>query len=193
MDQKTMSQEHRIFIAGFGGQGILTLGKLLCLSAMNEGKQVTHLPSYGAEVRGGTAHCHVVISPTQIFSPLVEEADSLIILNELSFERFGNSIKPGGLLVLNSSLADAGDYANRHEVTVLPLPATERATEMGNVLVANAIMLGAFTRATRICRNESVERAFRHLLTGKRSKHLEINLEALRTGVLLADEVLQCT
>ena len=192
MHQQPESHEHRIIVAGFGGQGILTLGKMLCLSAMNEGRQVTYFPSYGAEVRGGTANCNIVISPSQIFSPIVEDADSLIILNELSLERFGDSIKPGGLLVLNTSLADVGDYSSRHEVTMLPLPATERAIQMGNVLVANTIMLGAFVRTTHICRDGSIEQALRQTLTGKRSKHMDINLEAFRTGALLAEEVLQC-
>jgi len=188
MDQQPESQEHRIIIAGFGGQGIITLGRLLCLSAMYEGKQVTCFPSYGAEVRGGTSNCNVVISPTRIFSPVVEETDSLIILNALSLERFGDSIKPGGLLVLNTSLAEVGDYASRHAVTILPVPATELAVEMGNVLVTNTIMLGAFTRATRICRDETVEQALRRTLTGPRSKHVDINLKAFHAGAMLAED-----
>ena len=185
------SQEHRTIIAGFGGQGVLTLGRLLCLAVMSEGKQVTYLPSYGAEVRGGTANCNVVISPERIFSPVVELADSLIMLNALSFERFGDSITPGGLLVLNSSLAEPGDFASRHDATVLPLPATERAAELGNVLVANAMMLGALVRATRMCRDESAEQALRRSMTGKRSRHVDINLEAVRAGILMADELLR--
>ena len=192
MDQQPESQEQRIIVAGFGGQGILTLGKLLCLSAMHDGRQVTYFPSYGAEVRGGTANCSIVISPTRIFSPVVEEADSLIIFNALSLERFGDSIRPGGLLVLNTSLADLGDYASRHAVTIVSVPATERAVEMGNVLVANTIMLGAFTRATRICRDETVEQALRLTLTGKRSKHIDINLRAFHGGATLAKEATEC-
>ena len=101
---------------------------------------------------------------------------TLLEIQKLSFERFGDSVRPGGLLVLNSSLVDSGDYASSHRVTMLAVPATERATEMGNVLVANAIMLGAFARATRICRDEAIEQALRRTLTGKRSRHIEINL-----------------
>ena len=183
--------EQRLIVAGFGGQGILTLGKLLCLAAMQEGRQVTYLPSYGAEVRGGTAHCHVVISPDPIFSPLVEQADSLLILNAQSFERFANSVRPGGLLVLNTSLADPGDYAVSHPVTLLPVPATERALELGTVLVANVLMLGAFMKAAGLCRDESVEAALRQSLTGRKSKSLEVNLQAYKAGAALAQRALR--
>jgi len=184
-------EEHSIFIAGFGGQGVLTLGKLLCLGAMKEGKQVTCLPSYGAEVRGGTAHCHVVISPGQIFSPIVEVADSLIILNELSFERFGGIIRPDGLMVLNRSLVEPGDYQRTHQATVLPLKATERALEMGNILVANVILLGAFVEATGLCGGESIRQALRQSLTGSKRTSLALNLQAYEAGAALAREALQ--
>jgi 2-oxoglutarate ferredoxin oxidoreductase subunit gamma len=190
---EVISAEQRIFVAGFGGQGVLTMGKLLCLAAMNEGKEVTFLPSYGAEVRGGTAHCHVVVSPELIFSPIVEAADSLVILNELSFDRFGEIIRPGGLLVVNSSLVDHGDYERTHEATVLPLPATERATEMGNVLVANVLLLGALVEATDICRPDSIRQALRHSLTGRKSESLALNLEAFEAGAALARRMLQQT
>lgn len=185
------SAEHRVFAAGFGGQGVLTLGKLLCLAAMNEGREVTYLPSYGAEVRGGTAHCHVVISPEQIFSPIVEVADSLIILNELSFERFGEMIRPGGLVILNSSLVDPGDYARTHEATVLALPATERAEQMGNVLVANVLLLGAFLAATGLCQDETARHALRQTLTGSKSKSLGVNLKAYDAGTAMAQQILR--
>jgi len=191
MAQQTASSEHRIMIAGFGGQGVLTLGKLLCVSAMNEGKQVTYLPSYGTEVRGGTAHCHVVISPERIFDPLVETADSLIILNYPSFERFRHILRPGGVAVLNASLVDPGEYAAHQQVTVVPIRATELAAEMGNVLVANVLLLGAFLEATELCRRESVELALRQFLTGPKSRDMELNLAALHRGSRLAAETLQ--
>lgn len=189
--QNGPSQEHRIMIAGFGGQGVLTLGRVLCLGAMSEGSQLTYLPSYGSEVRGGTAHCHVVISTGPIFTPLVEMADSLIILNELSFERFGDSIRPGGLLVLDSSMVKPGDYTSSHDAAVLPVPATDRATEMGNVLVANMILLGAFVKATGICTEDSIGQGLRQVLTGGKSALLDINLEAFKTGAEFAEKILQ--
>ncbi len=185
------SKEHRIFVAGSGGQGVLTLGKLLCLATINEGQKVTFLPSYGAEVRGGTAHCHIVISPEQIFNPIVEQADALIILNEQSFERFGETIRPGGLVLVNSSLIQPGDYESTHEVALLRVPATERATELGNVVVANVLLLGAFVQASGICEHKSIELALRRSLTGRKSESIGINLKAFALGAKLADAVPQ--
>jgi len=184
--QNTANHEHRLIVAGFGGQGVLTLGKLLCLAAISEGKQVTYLPSYGSEVRGGTANCNVVISTGEIFSPVVERADSLIILNELSFERFGGLVEEGGLLVLNTSLVDPGDYAQAHSARVLGVAATERALELGNLVVANVIMLGAFLGASGLCKSANVEKALGQTLTGRKSAALEINLCALQEGLELA-------
>jgi len=175
-------------IAGFGGQGILTLGRLLCVGAMNEGKQVTYLPSYGSEVRGGTAHCHVVISPEPIFSPFVETADSLIILNHPSFERFGEIVRPGGLVVLNTSMVEPGDYERTHRVRLLLVSATELAAEMGNVVVGNVLLLGAFVAASDVCALDSVEGALRELLAGPKSSTIEINLKALHRGAEIAAE-----
>ncbi len=182
MAKDATDQEHRITIAGFGGQGILTMGRLLCGSAMKDGKQVTYLPSYGSEVRGGTAHCYVVISPEPIFSPFVEMADSLIIFNHPSFERFGDAIRAGGLVLLNSSMVEPGDYERTHRVVLVPIRATELAAEMGNVVVGNVLLLGAFVAVSGICRLESVEGALREFLTGPKTSTLELNLRALRRG-----------
>lgn len=184
--------EHRLLIAGFGGQGVLTLGKLLCMAAMDEGKHVTYVPSYGSEVRGGTANCHVVISGGPIFSPVVERPHSLVILNQLSYGRFAGQVRPGGLMVLNSSLvtASAGDDGAEGRsddgARTLRIPATERAAELGNVLVANTIMLGALVEATHICRQESVWGALEETLKGKKAQLLPLNREAYDAGAQLA-------
>ncbi len=171
-----------MIIAGFGGQGILTTGKLLCTAALNEGKEVTYMPAYGTEVRGGTANCHVVISDSRIFSPLVENADSLLIMNQLSMERFGERLKEDGLLLTNSSLVedipDNPGGTNRH----LSIPATERAAELGNVVVANVLMLGAYVRSTEICRDESVLEALEDALSDKDQELLDMNMKAYKTG-----------
>ena len=124
------SAEHRLIVAGFGGQGVLSLGKLLCISAMAEGKTVTYLPSYGAEVRGGTANCQVTISSGSIYSPLVERADSLIILNQLSYDRFAARLREGGLMVVNSSAIDARE--GNGDGRMVAVPATELAAQMGS-------------------------------------------------------------
>lgn len=177
------NQEHRILIAGFGGQGILTLGKLLCNAAINEGRNVTYLPSYGTEVRGGTCNCHVVISAEEIFSPYVETADTLIIMNELSFERFRSSVQPDGLLVLNTSLIDPGDQNAQPRAKILGIPATEMAGEMGNVLVANVFLLGGFIGATGLCEEQSIERAIRTWLGKGKEEKIPLNLKAFRRGI----------
>jgi 2-oxoglutarate ferredoxin oxidoreductase subunit gamma len=187
------SDEHRIIVAGFGGQGVLTLGRLLCTAAMKEGRHVTYLPSYGSEVRGGTANCHVVISPEEIFSPYVELADSLIVLNQPSFDRFGDIVRPGGLVVANTSLVDPGQYERSHEVTLLRVPATEQAAELGNVLVANVMLLGAFLGAMPLCGRECVEEALRQTLSGRKSKALDLNLKAYAKGAHIAQHALQRT
>jgi 2-oxoglutarate ferredoxin oxidoreductase subunit gamma len=190
-DNSPGSPEHRTIIAGFGGQGILTLGKLLCLAAMSEGKQVTYLPAYGAEVRGGTAHCFVKVSPDQIFSPLIEVADSALLFNVQSLERFGNSVRPGGLLVLNTSMADADDYAKTHPVTVLSVPATERAAELGSVLTANVIMAGAFLEAAALCSDESFLQALEQSLAVRKGKAIDLDLLAFKTGKQIAEQALR--
>jgi 2-oxoglutarate ferredoxin oxidoreductase subunit gamma len=181
--QTDNSTEHRILIAGFGGQGILTLGKLLCNAAISEGKNVTYMPSYGTEVRGGTCNCHVVVSPEEIFSPYVEAADSLIILNELSYERFRPTLRRGGLMVLNTSMVDPETYEGDSDAHILGLPATETAGEMGNVLVANVLLLGVFIGATGLCEQESIEQAIREWLGEGKEEKIPLNLKAFRQGI----------
>lgn len=188
------SPQHRIIVAGFGGQGVLTLGKLLCLASMKEGKQVTYMPAYGSEVRGGTANCHLVIGDGPIFSPLVEQADSLIILNQLSYRRFAKRLRPSGHLVINSSLVDPaddgdpGDNGAPSDCTVISVPATGRAAALGNVIFTNVIMLGAYVKATGICRDENILTALEESLRGKRDDLLEPNREAYRTGGEMVEE-----
>lgn len=189
MDKST--SDHRIIIAGFGGQGILTLGKLLCRAAISEGRKVTYMPAYGTEVRGGTANCHVVISENRIFSPLVEEADSLLILNQLSYRRFIDKLRPSGLLVINSSLVDPsdsgrpGDNGAPSDCRMLSIPATRKAAELGNVIFANVLMLGAFVKATGICKDENILAALEESLKGKKKELLETNREAYQNGAAL--------
>jgi len=182
----TNGREHRIIVAGFGGQGVLTLGKVLCTAAMSEGKTVTYLPSYGAEVRGGTANCQVVISSDTIYSPLVERADSLIIMNQLSYDRFAGRVKPHGLLLVNSSLIELDEVPAEGPATVLALPATEMAAEMGNVRIANVILLSAFVTMTRLVGQESCTAALEGLLGERKPGLMDLNMQAMRRGVELA-------
>jgi 2-oxoglutarate ferredoxin oxidoreductase subunit gamma len=137
---------HRIIIAGAGGQGIMLLGKILAEAAMRERKNVTYLPAYGAEVRGGTANCMIVISDAEIGSPLVQEADSLIVMNEPSLVRFANTISKKGTIFINSSLVPESVRAERGR----RFPFTDIAAGIGNLKVANMVALGCFCEKTKV-------------------------------------------
>ncbi|MFW6456730.1 MAG: 2-oxoacid:acceptor oxidoreductase family protein [Planctomycetota bacterium] len=180
------AHEHRILIAGFGGQGILSLGKLLCNAAISENANATYMPSYGTEVRGGTCNCHLVISLDEIFSPYVEKADFLIILNQMSFKRFNPILAPDGLLMYDSSMVDVPDDATIDTQTTVGLPARDLAAEMGNELVANVILLGGFIGTTELCEIDNLEEAVENWLTPNKVDQIEINLQALHKGVEMA-------
>ncbi len=177
--------EYRLIAAGSGGQGILTLAKLLCTAAMNEGKTVTYFPSYGAEVRGGTANCQVVLSNRHIHAPLVEHAHSLIVLNQPSYERFLPRLMPGGLLVANTSAVELAAEPPGH-ATIVAVPAAEAAARMGDVRVGNVIMLGAFAAACRVVSQEACRDALREQFVGRRAAMLDLNLAAFQAGVGMA-------
>jgi 2-oxoglutarate ferredoxin oxidoreductase subunit gamma len=170
----------RIIIAGAGGQGIMLLGKILADAAMRENKFVTFLPSYGAEVRGGTSHCMVVISDNEIGSPYVEKADSLIIMNAPSFERFKNRIRNKGLLLLNSSLV--ARYTNR-DLHTLQFPFTDMAIKLGNIRVANTIALGCFIANKKIVSIGTISKVMLDMAGKDRKELLAINQKALEEAV----------
>lgn len=177
--------------AGFGGQGILFAGSLLAYAAMDEGLQTTWIPSYGPEMRGGTAYCYVVISETFIGSPIVRQPDVALIFNGPSFNRFESAIAPGGLLVYNTSLIEAS--TTRQDIRVVGLAATDMATEAGDVRMTNMVMLGALLQALPILTPESIKRALRlHLLANKPQK-LEANCRAFDAGAATVAASLQKT
>ncbi len=172
--------EERMLFAGAGGQGLMTLGKLFALAGLHDGKNVTWYPSYGAEVRGGTAHCHVVVSDSEIYSPLVEEATAMVVMNQPSLNRFLPRLSDDGLLVLNTSLAELGD--GQSPANVIAVPATDIANELGDVRVANMAMLGALNTARRIVREKTLEKALKEFLGSKKKHFLEPNLAAYARG-----------
>lgn len=173
--------EHRIIIAGFGGQGILMIGKLLAQAGMQEGRQVSWLPSYGPEMRGGTANCNVIISDEMIGAPIVTEATCVFAMNLPSLDRFESFLEPGGLLLINRSLVPR--HAARPDLQVLECPANEIAAQQGSPKVANVVMLGAFLALSGAVRRESVAAAIDEVL-GKAKRHLlAINLNALEAGM----------
>lgn len=179
--------EERIIIAGFGGQGVLMLGKLLAEAGMMEGRQVSWLPSYGPEMRGGTANCHVIISEGSIGAPIVSEATGLIAMNLPSLDRFESSVQPGGWMLVNSSLIPRAP--SRRDIRVLAIPVNDLAQQQGSQRVANVVMLGACIALAHPVQRESVVKAIEDVL-GPTKKHLlAINLNALEAGLAFAPPV----
>ncbi len=173
----------RIIIAGSGGQGVMLLGKVIAEAAMRQGNQVTYLPAYGAEVRGGTSHCMITISDQPIGSPYINKADSLIILNNPSLDKFKSKLKASGLLVLNSSLAKIDKLA---KVKILQFPFTDIAIKIGNIKVANMVALGSYLVAKKIIKTKNMLEVFKFMAPAGNLKILEINQLALAQGEKLA-------
>ena len=172
--------EQNLF-AGFGGQGMLLIGNFLAQAGMKEGKYVSWLPSYGPEMRGGTANCSVVISDKPISSPVITKATCVIAMNRPSLEKFENAVRPGGVLIVNSSLTDI--KATRDDADVFYIPANETAEKAGNVKAANLVVLGACIGRTKCVSPESVIEALVDKLGKKKAKLVEINRAALMAGM----------
>ena len=172
-------QQEFIF-AGFGGQGVLLMGQLLAHAAMDEGKKVSWIPSYGPEMRGGTANCTVIVSDGEIGSPVVSSPSCVVAMNLPSLDKFEDIVKPGGVLVVNSSLVTR--EPKRQDVTVVRVPATEVANELGNVRVANMVALGAVLEATGVVAVKSLMEALRKNLPAHRQNLLPLNQEAIERG-----------
>ena len=169
----------KTIIAGFGGQGILSMGLNLAQAAMLEGKYVTYLPSYGAEVRGGTANCTVAISDEEIASPVASSPEFVIAMNLPSMVRFQNHIQSGGLLFINSSLIEK--EITRGDIDIVSVPANNIAERLENPKSANMVMLGAFVKKSKLVSLDSVIEELGNILKNKR-KLIAINKEALAAG-----------
>jgi len=180
--ERSRTMTERVVIAGSGGQGVMLLGKVLAQSAMLAGKQVTWFPAYGPEVRGGTSHCMVTISDQEIGSPYITVADTLIILNHPSLLRFQRLVKNNGLLILNSSLAEAFPTA---KPKILQFPFTDIALRLGNIKVANMVALGCFTAARQIIKAKDILKVFASIAPAGNLKILEVNRQALEEGLKL--------
>jgi len=172
-----------ILIAGFGGQGVLSTGQLLAYSGMVEGKHVAWIPSYGPEMRGGTANCGVTISHQPISSPVVSEPTVLIAMNRPSLEKFENSVIKGGLIFVNSSLIDV--RASRKDVGVYYIPANDMAEDIGSSKVANNIILGALIELTGVVTPEAIEKSLKDVLPPHHHRMIPLNLKALEAGAAL--------
>jgi len=174
-----------IIIAGFGGQGIILAGKLLAQAAMKAGKEVTFMPSYGAEVRGGTANCMVVIADSPIACPVVGRPDSLIVMNTASLNKFAPSLKNGGLLVMNSSMIDGKPEVDR-TIEIIAVPADELAVELGSQKVANMVALGAYLQKHGQFTPDAAAASLPDVFPERYHKTLPLNAEALRRGAEFA-------
>ena len=174
-----------IIIAGFGGQGIIMTGKLLAQAAMKAGKEVTYIPSYGAEVRGGTANCMVIIADGPIACPVVGRADSLIVMNRASLDKFSPRLKNGGLLVLNSSLIDSWP-GTKSTIDVIAVPADQLAGELGSPRVANLVALGAYLQRRGLLTADVAASALPDVFAERHHKMLPLNSKALYRGAEFA-------
>jgi 2-oxoglutarate ferredoxin oxidoreductase subunit gamma len=171
----------QVIIAGFGGQGIILAGKLLAQTAMKAGREVTYMPSYGAEMRGGTANSMVVISDAPIACPLVTKPDSAIIMNKASLNKFGARIKPGGLLIYNSSLIEDKPKLDA-SIEIVAVAADDIANELGNNKAANMVMLGAYLGAKGLFGPEAAAASLPDVLAKRYHKTLPLNNKALTKG-----------
>jgi len=169
-----------VIISGFGGQGTLYAGQVLAYAAMDEGKQVTWIPSYGPEMRGGTANCTVVISDEEIGSPTVKYPKAVLALNLPSLDKYEQMIAPGGCIVVNESMVNR--KPERTDIRVVTLPANEIAREIGNERAANMVMLGALLANMDILPIEALEKALKNHTAQRLQKFVEMNIQALRRG-----------
>lgn len=180
--------QYEVLWAGFGGQGIMVAGQLLAYTGIKEGKNVVWLPSYGPEMRGGTAYCTVVISDARIGSPIISNPQSAVVFNRPSFDKFSSRIKPGGLLMVNSSLIDV--TTDRTDITEILVPANRMALEAGSPKATNIAMLSAFVGATGVVKYENLLAVLEEKL-GSKKDLLEINRTVLKAGYELGQKAVK--
>ncbi len=173
-----------IIIAGFGGQGVLSMGQVLCYSGVMENKEVSWMPSYGPEMRGGTANCIAIISDTLISSPILTKFDTVIALNQPSLDKFESAVKPGGLLIYEASTIL--NPPTRKDITVVPIEATKEASKLNNSKIMNMIVLGAFLKKKPIIEMENILKGLKKVLPERYHNLIPLNEEAIKKGMELA-------
>jgi 2-oxoglutarate ferredoxin oxidoreductase subunit gamma len=171
--------QNDVVMAGFGGQGILLIGKMLAYAGMREGKEVSWLPSYGPEMRGGTANCTVVISDRPVGSPVIQSPNAVVAMNLPSLDKFEPDVRPGGLLIINTSLINRS--STRDDLTVVNVPANEIANELGNRRGANMVALGAYLGATDAVSVDGIVEVIRETFAAKPGV-IDVNITALQRG-----------
>ncbi len=172
---------HEIIIAGFGGQGILSAGRLLAYAGMVEDRQVSFLPSYGPEMRGGTANCMVVISDEAIASPVLNSCSALIVMNNPSMEKFESYVTPGGVLIADGSMVQK--KPSRTDIRFFTIPATQLANEAGNKTYSNIILLGKLLKETGCISEESFEKGLYGVLPSRKHHMIPEEMAVLKTGM----------
>ncbi|MCI5994159.1 MAG: 2-oxoacid:acceptor oxidoreductase family protein [Clostridiales bacterium] len=172
--------DFEIVIAGFGGQGLLFAGKVLAYAGLVEGRQLSWLPSYGPEMRGGTANCNVILSDNPVGSPIVEHPNVLMVMNNPSLDKYENAVQPGGTVFVDSTLI--GRKLMRTDVEAVYIPATQMAIDMGVPTLANMILLGAIIEKTGCIDFGSVEAALHKVIPARKANLFDVNMQALNAG-----------
>ncbi|MBN2219929.1 MAG: 2-oxoacid:acceptor oxidoreductase family protein [Kosmotogaceae bacterium] len=173
--------EHLLVAAGFGGQGVMLIGQILATAGMFDNKHTTWLPSYGPEMRGGTANCTVVVSDEPIASPITNTPNELIIMNIPSLIKFEKEIQSDGLMVINTSVVDRDTI--RDDISIIKVDANAIAEKLGNLKVANMVVLGAYLKKTGAVTLEGVKRALEKKLTGSKATLIDLNIKAIEEGM----------
>jgi 2-oxoglutarate ferredoxin oxidoreductase subunit gamma len=177
-----------IIIAGFGGQGVLTMGQILCYSGVIEDKEVSWMPSYGPEMRGGTANCMVIISDEKISSPILTKFDTVIALNQPSMDKFEKAVKPGGLLIYEASTIL--NPPTRTDIEIVPIEASNEAAKLKNIKVMNMIVLGAFLQKKPIIKMDNIIEGIKKVLPERYHHLIPLNRQAIEKGMELAEKII---
>lgn len=172
---------HDVFIAGFGGQGVLLAGNLLSYAAIIEGKNVSFFPAYGVEKRGGAAMCTVVIADGNVGSPVVGAPSVVIVLNQTSLDKYGSKVKPGGVCIVNSSLVDTAHFS-RGDIEVIPIAMNEIAMSLGDARMVNMVAVGAYAAKTGAVTLASLAEALKEALPERNHRFIPANLMAIEAG-----------
>ncbi len=172
--------KEEILIAGFGGQGVLSMGKILAYSGMMQGREICWMPSYGPEMRGGTANVTIIVSDKKINSPILAQYDTVIILNQQSLDKFESAVKPGGKLFYDSN--GLSRLPSRKDINIYHIPGTAEAAKMDNSMIFNMIILGGFLKASPVVTLDNVEEGLKKSLPVRRHNLIPLNLEAIKRG-----------
>ena len=178
---------HDLFIAGFGGQGVLLAGNLLALAAIAAGKNASFFPAYGVEKRGGSAMCTVIIADGEVGSPVVGSPTTAILLNQTAFDKFSDKVKPGGTCLVNSSLVDSSAFA-RSDVELLPIPMNDIAMELGDSRMVNMVAAGAYAARSGAVRLEDLATALYKALPERNHRFIPANVNAIEAGAAFTQQ-----